>query len=289
MPTGRFFPSLNTSYKFNEAHQLRLAYGLSVNRPEFRERSGSVYYDFDLFSNVMGNPDLKPAYIQNADMRYEFYPGANESVSVALFYKHFKNPIEWTYIDNGGSYTYTYDNARSATNYGVEVDVQKNLAFLGLNHFSSNFNGAYIWSRVHSEENRFEKNRPMQGQSPYLINTGIFYQYDPFELFVGVLYNRIGKRITEVGKADATAGASVNNDFPDTYELARNTIDLNFSKKLGKQWEVKTSVRDLLGEKIRFVQYPSFYDSNQVLQKREQVTKQYKSGRNFFLSLIYRL
>lgn len=288
-PSSRFFPSLNASYRFDEAHQLRLAYGLSINRPEFRERSGSVYYDFDLFSNVMGNPGLKPAYIQNADMRYEFYPGANETVSVALFYKHFKNPIEWTYIDNGGSYTYTYENARSATNYGIEVDIQKNLAFLGLEHFSWNFNGAYIRSHVHFDTDRFEKSRPMQGQSPYLINTGIFYQYDPWGLFAGVLYNRIGKRITEVGKADATGQASINNDFPDTYELARNTIDLSFGKKLGTHWEVKANVRNLLGEKIKFVQYPKFYDSDHVLQKREQVTKQYTSGRNFFLSLSYRL
>lgn len=129
----------------------------------------------------------------------------------------------------------------------------------------------------------------MQGQSPYLINTGIFYQYDPWGLFAGVLYNRIGKRITEVGKADATGQASINNDFPDTYELARNTIDLSFGKKLGTHWEVKANVRNLLGEKIKFVQYPKFYDSDHVLQKREQVTKQYTSGRNFFLSLSYRL
>ncbi|RHJ95289.1 TonB-dependent receptor [Parabacteroides bouchesdurhonensis] len=288
-PTNHLFPSLNTSYKFNEQNQLRLAYGLSANRPEFREMSSSVYYDFDLFSSVMGNSNLKPAYIQNVDLRYEYYPTPNEVASVALFYKRFDNPIEWTYIDNGGSYTYTYVNAKSADNYGVEVEIKKNLDFIGLKDFSWNFNGAYINSKVHFEKGSQDKNRPMQGQSPYLINTGFFYQNDRYGINASALYNRIGKRIMEVGNADMTEGGSVNNDFPDTYELARNTIDLNFSKKFAKRWEVKASVRNLLGEKVTFIQYPKFYDSNNILQEREQITKQYKPGRNFFLTLSYNL
>lgn len=288
-PTNHLFPSLNTSYKFNEQHQLRVAYGMSVNRPEFREMSGSVYYDFDLFSSVMGNPKLKPAYVQNADIRYEYYPTPSEMVSVALFYKRFDNPIEWTYIDNGGSYTYTYVNAQSADNYGVEVEIKKNLDFIGLKDFSWNFNGAYINSQVHFGKGSLDKNRPMQGQSPYLINTGFFYQNEQHGLSASLLYNRIGKRIMEVGNADMTEGASGNNDFPDTYELARNTIDLNLSKRFGPKWEIKISARNLLGEKVTFIQYPTFYDTAGVLQQREQITKQYKPGRNFFLTLSYSL
>lgn len=288
-PSNHLFPSLNTSYKFNERHQLRLAYGMSVNRPEFREVSNSVYYDFDLFSSVMGNPELKPAYIQNADLRYEYYPTANEFISAAVFYKRFDNPIEWTYIDNGGSYTYTYVNAKSADNYGVEVEIKKNLDFIGLNDFSWNFNGAWINSKVHFDTGSQDKNRPMQGQSPYLINMGIFYQNERYGINASALYNRIGKRIMEVGNADTTDGGSINNDFPDTYELARNTIDLNFSKKFAERWEVKASIRNLLGEKVTFIQYPRFYDKNNVLQEREQITKQYKPGRNFFLTLSYSL
>ena len=50
--TDDVFPSLNTTYKINDQHQVRLSYGRSINRPEFREVSSSVYYDFDLASNV---------------------------------------------------------------------------------------------------------------------------------------------------------------------------------------------------------------------------------------------
>ena len=50
------FLSVNITYHITDSHQLRAAYGRSTNRPEFRELSSSVYYDFDLGSSVMGNP-----------------------------------------------------------------------------------------------------------------------------------------------------------------------------------------------------------------------------------------
>ena len=81
-----FFPSVNVSYNLTDKQLIRFAYGKSVNRQEFREVSSSVYEDFELFSDVKGNPDLKPAYIHNLDLRYEWYPASGESVSVSLFY-----------------------------------------------------------------------------------------------------------------------------------------------------------------------------------------------------------
>jgi hypothetical protein len=63
-PSNDFFPSANVSYHLNEKNLLRLAYGKSVNRQEFREVSPSSYYDFELFSYVRGNKNLQPAYIK---------------------------------------------------------------------------------------------------------------------------------------------------------------------------------------------------------------------------------
>ena len=39
----------------------------------------------------------------------------------------------------------------------------------------------------------------MQGQSPYIVNTGIFYDNTRNGLMVSVLYNVIGARIAFVG------------------------------------------------------------------------------------------
>jgi len=72
--TNDIFPSLSTTFKIDDRNQMRLSYGRSINRPEFREVSPSVYYDFDLVSNVQGNTDLTACHIDNIDLRYEFYP-----------------------------------------------------------------------------------------------------------------------------------------------------------------------------------------------------------------------
>ncbi len=285
-----FFPSINVSYKFNEKHQIRAAYATSINRPEFREVSPSVYYDFDLYSFVKGNPNLKSAYIQNVDLRYEIYPGgAGETVSLGLFYKHFKNPIEWTYIDAGGTYTYTFENAGSADNFGIELEVKKNLAFIGLEDFTWLFNGALISSQVNFDDNSLEKDRPMQGQSPYLVNTGLFYNNPKIGFSAGALYNRIGKRIVGVGRVDTSQGGSINNDIPDAYEMPRDVIDLSISQKIGKRVEIKAAARDILNQNVVFKQFPKYYDENGTLQEREQTTKSFKPGSNISLSVSVNL
>ncbi len=78
-------PSFNATYNVTPKALFRFAYGMSVNRPEFRELSPSTYEDFDLYSLVMGNPELKQAVIQNLDLRYEWYPESGEIISVSAF------------------------------------------------------------------------------------------------------------------------------------------------------------------------------------------------------------
>lgn len=280
------FPSANITYKLNDKHQLRAAYGRSVNRPEFRELSTSVYYDFELGSSVMGNYDLKPAYIDNFDLRYEWYPSAGEQISVAFFYKHFKNPIEWTYTVAGGTdLIYSFMNARGANNYGIELDIRKNLSFIGLKDFSFSFNGAWIKSKVQFEPGTNNIDRPMQGQSPYLINTGIFYNDVERGWSAAVLYNRVGKRIIGVGNRYGTGADGSSRNIPNSYEMPRNSLDLSVGKKMGK-WEMKASVRDVLAERCTFKQFEDVTVDNRQ-RTIEEVTRNYRPGRSFNLTISY--
>ncbi len=280
-----FFPSVNVNYRFSEAHQLRAAYGRSINRPEFRELAPTVYYDFDLGSSVMGNCDLKAAYIRNLDLRYEWYPSKGETVSLALFYKHFRNPIEWTYTVAGGTdLIYSYINARGADNYGVELDIRKNLGFMGLDDFSLSFNGSLIKSTVRFDDGN-NIDRPMQGQSPYLINTGLFYNRSGWS--AAILYNRIGRRIVGVGNKYGTGADGSSRNIPNSYEMPRNSLDLSVGWKSG-HWELKLAVRDILAERYLFKQID---DIVALGEKRhiEEVSRSYKPGRTFNLSIAYSL
>lgn len=281
-----FFPSLNITYRLNGKNQLRAAYGRSTNRPEFRELAPSVFYDFDLGSNVMGNYNLKAAYIDNIDFRYEWYPSAEEQVSVALFYKHFKNPIEWTYTVAGGTdLIYTYLNAEGANNYGVELDVKKNLGFIGLSDFSLTFNGALIKSNVTFAPGTNNIDRPMQGQSPYIINTGLFYNNQEHGWSAAILYNRIGKRIVGVGNRYGTASDGSDRNIPNSYEMPRDNIDISAGKRLGR-WEIKVSVRDLLAERYLFQQFETITTGG-VEKRISEVTQSYKPGTTFSITAKY--
>jgi TonB-dependent receptor len=280
------FPSLNATYNLSSRALLRMAYGMSVNRPELRELSPSVYYDFEMFSEVIGNTDLKQATVQNFDIRYEYYPSAGELVTVALFYKNFRNPIEWTYFDTGGGYRYSFTNARSADSYGVELDVRKSLEFVGLPGLTLTMNASLINSRVRFDEQSVDHDRPMQGQSPWLVNGGVFWQNKSGSLALGALYNRIGKRIVGLGRVESSGGDSFSNTIPDLYEMPRHAIDFTFSARLTKNLELRGAIKDILCEDVLFAQYPRHLDeSTGKLLEREQVTKAYNPGRNISLTL----
>lgn len=269
-----FFPSLNVAYSLTDKQQVRVAYGRSVNRPEFREVVPYVYYDFALDANITGNVDLKNAYTNSVDLRYEFYPSPGETVTIGGFYKYFVDPIEQTYREAGSGLQYTYHNADRAKAFGVEVDIKKHLDFIGLKDLSFVFNGAYIHSKVYFPKGSFERDRAMQGQSPYLINTGLFYQNDTKGLSASVLYNRIGKRIETVG----VPAQNPNDDIPDIYEMPRNSLDLSFSKKLGNYVELKAGVKDLLNSKIEYKQFLELTDAAGAKREVEQLVRSYRPG-----------
>ena len=266
--------------------QLRAAYGRSTNRPEFRELSSSVYYDFDLGSSVMGNPDLKAATIDNADLRWEWYPSRGEQISVALFYKHFAHPIEWTYTVAGGTdLIYSFINANGANNYGVELDIRKNLGFIGLRDFSLSLNGALIKSQVTFDKGTNNIDRPMQGQSPYLVNAGLFYNNDEYGWNAALLYNIIGKRITGVGNRYGTASDGTARNIPNSYEMPRHSLDISVSKKFGR-WSLKLSARDILAQRYLFKQIEEVTNEGKG-KTIEETTRSYKPGRNFNITIGY--
>jgi hypothetical protein len=290
--TFSILPSVNAVYNINEANLFRLAYGKSLNRPEFREIAPFPFYDFESNAVYSGNPGLKNAIINNAEIRFEHYPSKNEILSVGVFYKKFKNPIEVKYLQTGSGLEYSYQNADEATNYGMEAEVRKTLGTRGLwENLNVVLNGALIKSEIRFSNKVTEKTRPMAGQSPYILNAGIFYSdEEKTRLMINLLYNVIGKRIEIVGVPQQNAW----EDIPDVYEMPRHLVDLIVSKKIGKYAEIKFSIKDLLNQSIVFKQNVnadvdlSYYNggsSNIKNFNRDQVLRSFKPGSSFSLEL----
>ncbi|WP_432327970.1 TonB-dependent receptor domain-containing protein [Mucilaginibacter sp. P25] len=148
-------PSGNLTYSLSEKVNLRAAYFRSVNRPEFRELASFRYFDYQTNFIVSGNPDLQRSIIDNADLRFEYYPSGGEIISVSAFYKKFKNPIEQI---NQGNDILTYQNALNAKDFGFEAEMRKKLNFIAegsfLNDVTFYVNASYINAKVKLADGR---------------------------------------------------------------------------------------------------------------------------------------
>lgn len=278
------FPSFNATYNFNEKHLIRAAYAYTVNRPELREIAPYVYYDFDHFADYTGNPDLKNGKIQNVDLRYEFYPSSGEILSVGGFYKYFVDPIELSYIrSSGGSAIYTFKNADFAYCYGVEMEIRKNLDFMRMKDFSIVLNAAWIMSQVRFRDEDFDRDRAMQGQAPFLVNAGLYYENKGWTL--SLMYNVNGKRILAVGEVFQNP----EEDIPDIYEMPRHDLSFGLRKKIGKHWEIKFRAGNLLNQSYRECQFARFTADDGSTQTVEQTPRAYKLGMDFQLGLTFRM
>lgn len=292
--TINLFPSANLAVNLDDKNLLRAAYGLSVNRPEFRELAPFYFVDFDLNAGIYGNPSIKQSYIHNFDLRFEHYPSPNETFNIGLFYKSFRNPIEMTIMGTSPT-QYSFENVMSAYSYGIETDVRKSMGFIsGAENFSIIFNAALIKSKVQFPDDDLNRDRSLQGQSPFMVNAGIFYYNDLSGLMVTALYNIIGKRIVAVGRPSPNEW----EDIPNIYEMPRNVIDLAVSKKINDHFEVKLGLKDLLNEKIEMIQtvdtkvnmsdLTGGTDTSTKYFKRDQITKSYEPGRYFTMGITYK-
>jgi hypothetical protein len=189
----------------------------------------------------------------------------------------------------GGSLRYIYENADRAVSWGVELDLRKKLDFLGMPDLSLTLNAAWIESNVHFNAGEIvaEPDRSMQGQSPYVINGGVFYQSTKWKLSASLLYNRIGKRIVGLGKNNS-ADNNINSLIPDSYEMPRNAIDFNIIKTLGKRFEIRCSVKDLLSGDVIYKQFPKF-EKDGAIHKREQTTRRFNPGQSFSVGITYKI
>ncbi len=278
-----YLPGMNITYKLNDKTNIRLAGSQTVVRPEFRELSTFSFYDFDLGATVSGEPRLIRTKITNADLRYELYPQAGELFTLGVFYKKFINPIElFANPAAGGASTFNYINAGDATSYGAEFEIRKKLlAIKALKHFTVQGNLSYIYNRIASLK------RPMQGQSPYLINLGLNYDLEKAGIITTLLFNQIGRRIYYVGNATSNS-SSTNSDLPPVWEAPRPVLDFQIAKRvINKRGEVKLNIADIINRDAKF--YHDLNDNKKYNKVSDVVALRRKYGSNISISFSYNI
>ena len=279
-----FLPSANYTYSLTPKINLRASYYRTLARPEFRELAASSIYDYELLALQQGNTKLKEAKIDNADIRFEFYPQAGQIISVSGFYKKFNNAIESFNSDAGSSRIITFINSDNVNVYGVEFELRKSLDFIAniefLKQTTFYTNLSFIKSKVETNNtgiNLIETSRPMVGQAPYIINAGLQHSFLDNKLNFNALYNRVGRKLTVAGGAL----------FPGIWEAPRNVVDLQLALKVLKsKGELKFNAGDILNNRIT-----QYYDND--LDKKynpagvDETISSYKLGSNYSLSFSY--
>lgn len=252
-------PSLNLIYSLTKKMNLRASYYKTVSRPEFRELAPFAFYNFVMDNILSGNPNLKRATIDNFDLRYEVYPSSSQMFSVSGFFKEFANPIELiNRTGTSGAPELYYTNIKKVQNVGMEIEYRikldiffskKSSDSLKKNVFLSNStlysNVSFISSTVFLDSIVGSGgNRPMQGQSPYIVNAGYQFEHPTKNWSMAINYNIVGQRIFIVG----------NTQEPSVWENGRHVIDLQLAKKIKEKWEFKFNVKDVLAQKLLFFQ-----------------------------------
>ena len=273
----QWLPALNLTYEVSDATNIRASVSQTLARPQLRELAPFSFADYAGGYLVVGNPELTVSRIRNFDLRWEWFLEPGALIAVSGFYKQFHNPIEALTFPST-ELIRSWVNAPDANNYGTEIELRTGLAFLSesLESFSLNSNLTLVNSTVATGGTAriylqgsgatdlavVDRERGLQGQSPYMVNVSLAYASRSEDTRASVFYNRFGRRIDAIG-GQAT---------PDIHEEARGTMDVVFERKLSSDFSTKLSVTRLLGNVIRFTQ-------------GDGTVRQYDTGRRVSLSL----
>ncbi|NJO03588.1 MAG: TonB-dependent receptor [Bacteroidia bacterium] len=171
-------------------------------------------------------------------------------------------------------------NVDQADVYGIELELRKNLGFISsmLNDFNIGTNVSLTASQVNIEPSELanirsvspsrEDNRPLFGQSPFLINA--YLNYDNYESgwSANANFNIFGERLV----------VAVGKGAPDIFEQPRASLDITVSKRLGERFSLRFRGTNLINPE---------YKLTQDFKGNENVYEAYRVGRNFSLGLSY--
>ena len=276
-------PSLTLQWQASKRHAVRAAVSRTIVRPQFRELAPFRYDSYQ--ESTLGNPFLENGSIVNADLRWSLFPSLGEVISVGAFYKRFADPIEIVRIPTSGTNVGTPEpyNAPRAQTYGVEIELRHDLGrWTPLEGLSVSANATLADSRVDQDEPVevyfggsassgpellspevfTNSERPLYGQSPYLVNAALAWGDGVTE--AALLYNGVGERLAEVG----------TNGYDDIYEQTRHTIDATVERAVVSGVRLKLGLKNLTDAPYEF-------------RLGGDTTRKYEVGREVSLKLSY--
>jgi TonB-dependent receptor len=267
-------PSANLAFALTEEINLRGAYSRTLARPDVRELTPFSLPDFASGFALIGNPELNRTQLDNYDLRAEWYPGAGELIALSGFYKDLTDPIELSLQSVAGNPALMPVNGHEAFLYGTEAEARVGLGRFTtrLHNFGVSTNVTLVKSEAKIQDESGAgleaRERPLQGQPPYVFNAGLFFETRGATTSASLAYNVFGRRLHAVGLRTT----------PDIYEEPRRSVDLAIGQKVGPV-RIKAGAENLLDEDEKHTQE---LDSGATFTQHRAET-----GRSFSLSIGY--
>ena len=249
-----FFPALNLKWSLAKEQLLRFSLSRTITRPSFIEMAPFLYQESYGSVQLRGNENLGNSYNYNFDLRYELIDNDGGLLSFTGYFKYLDKPIERVQMLSGGAAVHTFRNAEQGLAAGVEAEFRKALT----RTLKLNVNASYMYTDVKLPEGGAytNKERALQGASPYLVNADLTWQ--PKEcLSFALLYNLQGPRIHAVGISG----------LGDVRQRPVHMLDFNAVYKIGKITELKLHLTDILGRAQVFEQSVPYSGDKIVVEK----------------------
>ncbi len=245
-------PALNVIYALTPRQNLRWAYSRTLSRPDFRELSPFDFTNVLGGFNVVGNPNLRRATIDNLDVRWEWFFGGEELIALSAFYKRFQDPIEVTIQATTSDLRQSFLNADSARNAGVEVEFRRNLGKLSPRlagvSLLSNFTLVDSVVRIPASQRHIltSLRRPLTGQSRYVANLIAEWTRPSLRSQVRFLVHHASRRLSDVGSMG----------LPDIYQEGNTYMDLvyQFTPRENGRWSFRFAAENLGDNHYRWTQ-----------------------------------
>ena len=268
---SKLLPSINAIYALNDDMNIRAGFNQTIARPNLREIAPFASFDVLTDEFLLGNPALEQTSVSNYDVRWEYFYQPGEIFAVSAFHKDFTNPIGLT-LRNSSNIERQYINVESGFVSGIEIEMRKKLGFIGesFQNFKLTSNIAFINSGIDViEQGGFTpEERPFFGQAPILANAVLGYDNLDKGFNISAAYNYKGDNLAVIG-----------DSATDVYVRAISTLDIVASKSVGDV-DIRLAAKNLLN--------PEYKESIEW-EGEEYISRLYKRGIDFSLSLSYRL
>lgn len=240
-------PSVNLTWSATQSLNVRLAASRTVSRPDLNELSPSPFIEYIGGYQVLGNPNLHRARLDNYDVRVESFPSLSEVLAVGFFYKALHDPIEQVF-QAGSPMLLIPRNSDRGRNLGVELEARLGLGRLvrRLEAFSLNANASWISSRVELKptvSRLGSEEHPLQGQADYLVN-GTLGWTRAKRVDLSLMVNAVGRRLRSLGVEPS----------PDVYAQPVTTVDAAMNLTLRHGVRLKATARNLFDPDVRLLQ-----------------------------------